>query len=175
MSTEPPFRFTRESRIRIDADGHVWHEGERIARRPLERALASWVDFDDEARRYVLRNAYDWCWVTVDRAPLVVKHAWVRDEGVEIELNDEQREMLDLATVRVAPDGETWAYARGGTLLARFDRSAAFALLDHATLDDTGAPTITVGARTFALGLLADGERLPPRPGGPFPVQAPST
>ena len=70
---EPPFRFTRESRIRIDRDGYVWHEGQKVAHDKLARALASWVAVDPETDRYVLRNPLDWCFITVDDAPLVVR------------------------------------------------------------------------------------------------------
>ena len=178
MSTDeaaPPFRFTRESRIRIDADGRVWHEGERVAHPRLERALASWVDFDDDARRYVLRNALDWCFVTVDLAPLVVRHAWVRGGGVEVECSDDSREALRVDTVHVRPDGEVFAYVRGGALLARFDRSAAFALLDHVELTPDGAPALRLERGLVPLRTMRADERLAPRPGGPAALAAPST
>ncbi len=171
----PPFRFTRESRIRIDADGHVWHEGERVEHPRLERALLSWVDFDDEARRYVLRNSLDWCWIAVELAPLVVRAVRFTDDRVEVSLSDDAREFLRLDTVRVAPDGEVWAYVRGGALLARFDRSAAFTLLDRAAESPDGGYALNLGERTSPLKLLAPGERLPPRPGGDFALAAPST
>lgn len=171
----PPFRFSRESRIRIDADGRVWHEGERVEHPRLERALLSWVDFDDEARRYVLRNSLDWCRIAVDLAPLVARAVTFTDDRVEVTLSDDAREALDLDTVRVSPDGEVWAYVRGGSLLCRFDRAAAFALLDRAVESPDGGYALRLGEQTFPLKLLAPGERLPPRPGGPFAVAAPST
>lgn len=178
MSTDeaaPPFRFTRESRIRIDADGHVWHEGDRVAHPRLERALASWVDFDDDARRYVLRNAIDWCFITVDLAPLVVRHAWVRGDHVEVERSDDGRETLRVDTVHLRPDGEVFAYVREGSLLARFDRSAAFALLEHAEYGPDGAPSLRLGDALVPLRTLSADARLPPRPGGPDALAAPST
>lgn len=160
----PPFRFSRESRIRIDADGRVWHEGERVAHPGLERALASWVDYDDAAGRYVLRNALDWCWVAVDHTPLVVRAVHVGGEGVAVTLSDGSREPLRLDTLRVAPDGATYAYVRGGTLLARFDRAAAFALLQHAEPEGEGYVLALAGGRS-PVGTLAPGAHLPPRPG----------
>jgi Protein of unknown function (DUF1285) len=174
-ASPPPFRFSRESRIRIDADGHLWHDGERVEHPRLARALASWVDFDDEAQRYVLRNSLDWCWITVDLAPLTVRNVRFSGDDPEVELSDDSREALRLDTVRATLDGEVWAYVRGGTLLARFDRSAAFALLDRVVQSDDGALSFAFGARTVPLRLLAPGERLPPRPGGPFARAAPST
>lgn len=162
-----PFKFTRESRIRIDADGHVWDEGERVERARLERALASWVDFDDASGRYVMRNSVNWCFITVDLAPLVIRTARVVGDQVEVELSDDGRERLRVETVRVAPDGSAYAYARGGTLLARFDRAAAFSLLEHAEYAAGGAPVLRLGDRVVPIGTLALGELPPPRPAAP--------
>lgn len=160
------YQFTRESKIRIDADGHVWDEGERIDRARLERALASWVDYDDASGRYVMRNSVNWCFVTVDLAPLVIRSARVVGDEVEVELSDDSREALRVETVRVAPDGNAFAYVRGGTLLARFDRAAAFSLLQHAEYTDAGAPVLRLGARLVPVGTLALGEVPSPRPTG---------
>jgi hypothetical protein len=157
------FRFSRESRIRIDAEGHVWHEGERVAHEGLARALASWVDFDDATGRYVLRNTLDWCFVTVDRTPLVVRRVTPRGETFVLELSDGSSEALLPETLRVAPDGAVFAYVRGGRLLAAFDRSAAFALLEHAVPAAEGY-VLRIGAREFPLVLLGEGEIPPPRP-----------
>ena len=161
----PPFRFTRESRIRIDADGRVWHEGERVLHEGLARALASWVDFDDATGRYVMRNSLDWCFVTVDRTPLVVRSVVPRGDSFELELSDGSAEPLRPETLRVAPDGAVFAYARGGALLAGFDRSAAFALLEHAVPVGDGY-ALRVGERELPMTLLAEGEVPPARPVG---------
>jgi hypothetical protein len=165
MSAEPtpPFRFTRESRIRIDVDGYVWHEGERIERDRLARTLASWVDYDDASERYVMRNAIDWCYVTVDDAPLVVRHVWVRDDRVDVELSDDAREVLSLDGLHLDPNGVVYGYARGGTLLARFSRSAAFVLLEHARYRDDGTPVLRVGDREVTFTMLDAATRPAPR------------
>lgn len=163
---EPTFRFSRESRIRIDADGHVWHEGERISHPRLESALASWVDYDDDAGRYVLRNALDWCFVTVDHCPLVVRAVHRRDGArFDLDLSDGSTEALDPHTLRVAPDGRVYAYVRVKPLVCLFDRVAAFTLLEHATLGPDGAPSLD----GVALKTLSPGEVPPPRP----PAQTP--
>lgn len=147
MSTpeSPPFRFSRESRIRVDRDGRIWHEGERIDNPRLAEALARWIDLDPATGRWVMRNSLDWCFVTVDEAPLVVRSCrWGSPgEGAEVDLNDGTSEGLQLDTVQVRDDGEVFAYVRGGTLLARFSRAAAFALLDRA--DPKGLSTLPPG------------------------------
>jgi hypothetical protein len=130
------FRFSRESRIRIDRDGYVWHEGEKVVHDKLARALASWIAIDPETDRYVLRNALDWCFITVDDAPLVVRSVRVHDGArFEVELSDGSIEPLDLATLRIDADDVPYCDVRGGTIPARFSRSAAFTLLEHADAD----------------------------------------
>jgi hypothetical protein len=159
----PPFRFSRESKIRIDADGNVWHEGERVEHERLACALASWVDFDDVSQRYVLRNAMDWCFVTVDHAPLTVCAVQCNDNDVTITLNDGTSETLRVETLSLCPDGSLYTYARNGTLLAQFKRHAAFVLLEHAHYDGDVA-WITLQGVTTMIHTVASGDVLSPRP-----------
>jgi len=148
----PPFRLSRESRIRVDRDGRVWHEGERIENTRLAEGLARWIDLDPATGRWIMRNSLDWCFITVDETPLVVRGCrWEGASGeVVVDLSDGTGEPLRLDTVRVRDDGEVFAYVRKATLLARFSRAAAFAFLDRA--DPAG------------LTLVPPGATLPPRP-----------
>lgn len=133
---ERSFRFTRESKIRIDREGNFWHEEERVEHPGLARALASWIAIDSETGRYVLRNGLDWCFVTVDDTPLVVRTATVSEYGeVTLGLSDGTEEALDPATLRVDEDGVVYCDVRAGTLPARFSRAAAFALLSRARME----------------------------------------
>lgn len=157
-----PFTFTRESRIRIDAEGDVWHEGERIENPRLAQGLASWIQWDPGASRWILKNPLDWCYVTVDDTPLVVRSARVLDaEGaLQVDLSDGSRERVSFADLRVDPEGAVFAYVRGTTLLARFSRAAAFALLDRVDADH-GALGIALPGGRIALTTLVPGE-VPP-------------
>jgi hypothetical protein len=129
----PPFKLSRESRIRIDREGHFWHEGERVEHEGLARGLASWIAIDPDSDRYVLRNSLDWCFITVDDAPLVVRSVSRTDDGeVHLLLSDGTREPLAADTLRLDADDVPYCDVRGCTLPARFTRSAAFALLEHA-------------------------------------------
>ncbi len=147
-ATVPPFRFSRESRIRIDRDGHVWHEGQKIAHDNLARALVRWVTIDPQTDRYVMRNAIDWCFVTVDDAPLVVRAVRpLPDEqggwsGFDLDLSDGSTERLDPGTLRIDADDVPYCEVRGGTLPARFGRHAAFVLLEHAASHEGSLPAI---------------------------------
>lgn len=171
-----PFKLSRESRIRIDREGHVWHEGERVLHPGLARTLARWIDIDDQGR-YVMRNALDWCFVTVDHTPLVVRSVRLETDPrmcVEVELSDDTTEALDLGTVQVDPDGVVYAHVRGGKLLARFDRQPSFKFLEHVETDDRGLMTFSLGSLTARIAPLERGETLvpPAPPRRPFPGRA---
>lgn len=154
MTTEPtpPFRFTRESHIRIDAEGHVFHEGERVLHPRLEQALASWVDVDDATGRYVLRNSLDWCYVAVDDAPLAVRRALpdAAKSTVILELSDGSSEALDVTTLSLAESDVLYCRVRNNRLPARFVRSAAFTLLECVTLEGNDA-MLRVGALSMRI------------------------
>lgn len=129
----PPFVFTRESRIRIDREGDVWHEGERVEHDGLRRGLLSWLARDEATGRYILRNTLDWCFITVDDAPIVVRAVGYPDRAgapITLTLADGTTEPLDPATLWL--DAEDVPYCTVRTFPARFARTAAFTLLEHA-------------------------------------------
>ncbi|MEZ4409592.1 MAG: DUF1285 domain-containing protein [Polyangiales bacterium] len=160
MDPTPPFRFTRESRIVIDRDGHVFHEGLRVAHPRLEEALLSWVDWDDATSRWVLRNALDWCFVTVEHTPLAVRavDASPDSDVVTLTLSDGTREALDPDTLRVELDGVVYARVKNGRVPARFDRQPAFRLLSLAEGEGDDA-RLTLGGRDFPLRPTGPGDR----------------
>ena len=164
---DPPFRFTRESKIRIDVDGYLWHEGERVVHDGLAKALASWIEVDAASDRYILRNALDWCFITVDDAPLVVRSVHVGDAGAVLELSDGTSEALDPASLRIDGHDVPYCDVKGGRLPARFSRSAAFGLLQHARAEGEqialALPTGSFPLRTVAAGAGAP-KRAPTRP-----------
>jgi hypothetical protein len=131
-----PFGLSRETKIRIDRDGRFWNEESPITHEALARSLAGWVDVDPESGRYILRNSVNWAFVTVEDAPLVVK-AFDRN-AAEVTISDGATEPLDLATLRLDADDVPYCDVRGGKLPARFSRSAAYALLEDAKLEDDG-------------------------------------
>jgi hypothetical protein len=163
MSDEVPFKLTRESRIRIDRDGRFWHEGQRVEHEKLERALASWLALDPASDRYILRNALDWCFITVDDAPLVARAARVEPDGaVALTLSDGTREPLDPATLRVDADDVPYCDVHAAALPCRFDRTAAFTLLGAAEPEGEGF-TLVLGGRRYPIRRVGRGEGAPHR------------
>ncbi|HJZ87061.1 MAG TPA: DUF1285 domain-containing protein [Polyangia bacterium] len=133
--------FTRESKIRIDRDGHFWHEGARVEHPGLARAFARWIALDSETGRYILKNDVDWCFVTVDDAPLVVR---ALDAEMRLHLSDDETEPLDPKTLRIDENDVPYCDVRGGTLPARFSRAGAFALLERARPAPSGGVLIAL-------------------------------
>ncbi len=135
MPPAAPFVLSRETKIRIDRDGRFWNEGAEITHEALVRSLAGWVDIDPESGRYILKNSVNWAFVTVDDAPLVVRS--LLPERL-LALSDGTLEPLDLKTLRIDEDDVPYCDVRGGKLPARFGRTAAYALLENARIEDDG-------------------------------------
>ncbi|MFO0629022.1 MAG: hypothetical protein U0325_25835 [Polyangiales bacterium] len=170
--THPPMVFSRESRIRIDAQGGVWHEGERVENPRLAEALASWITWEPESGRWILRNSLDWCYVAVDDTPMAVRSARVLDAGAVLaQRSDGVSESLPPSRLRIDPEGAVFAYVRDGSLLARFSRAAAFAVLD--AVETAGdALFLRAGDARFPLHALAPGAvppHVPPTATAPVP------
>ena len=66
---------SRESTIRLDADGRFFHEGERVEHPGLEAAMHTWIARHPDDGRYILTNGYDWTYFTVDDVPFFVPGA----------------------------------------------------------------------------------------------------
>ncbi len=130
MSEPSPFPFTRETTIRVDAQGNFHHDGRPVTHPGLARAFASWIEVDPETGRYILKNSINWAFVTVDDAPLVARAARIEGDGLVLELSDGTSERLDPATLRLEPGDVPYVDVRGGKLPARLLPGAAFVLLD---------------------------------------------
>lgn len=141
-SGNAPFPFTRESTIRIDADGHFWHEGVRVDHPGLANAMATWVSKHPTNGRWVLENGWDWCYIQVDDVPLLVRAARVDRDGVRVTLSDGSEEKLDPAGMTVDGDGvircTVHPSARGGPYPAKFTRHAQLAVVDRLEEDEQG-------------------------------------
>ncbi len=131
-ANDPPLPpgFTRESTIRIDAQGGIWHDGQPVTHPGLAEAFARWLERDDETGRYIIRNKINWVYVAVDDAPLGVRSASVEDGAIVLALSDGTREPLDRATLRLGKDDVPYCAVRGGKLPAKFLPRAAFALVE---------------------------------------------
>ena len=74
----PPPGTSRESTIRIDRGGAVFHDGGLVDRPSLSRALLSWVRRHPDDGRFILSNGYDWTYVGVDDTASLAKRLYWR-------------------------------------------------------------------------------------------------
>lgn len=147
--------FSRESKIRIDEDGHLTHEGEPVAHAGLARAMMAWLTRHPENGRWVLENGWDWCYVTVDDVPWVARVVRLdREEGLVVALDDGAEEPLagpwvdESGRIRgtVKPAG------RGGPHPAKLSRHAQLSLVDHLEEREAGTRwVLRVGDREIPL------------------------
>jgi hypothetical protein len=156
----PPDGQSRESDIRLSADGELFHEGERVAHPNLARALHTWIGRHPTDGRYILSNGHDWVYFTVDDAPFQVLQ--LRQEGSQLilALSDGSEEPWDPAASWIGADDAVYARVKAGAphgpFVAKLSRRAQQALSPYLR-ENQGGWVVQVGDRATALG------RTPPR------------
>lgn len=125
----------RRSGIRIDLEGELWHENQRIEHEGLRRALFRWLDRTAEGR-YVFRlDETRFAHVDVADTPLVARAARWEGDALLLALSDGNEERLDPATLTIDEAGILRCEVRGGHLKARLANSAATVLAEHLDAD----------------------------------------
>ncbi|MEB2313407.1 MAG: DUF1285 domain-containing protein [Sorangiineae bacterium] len=145
----PPPGRSRESSIRLDADGRFWHEGAPVTHAGMATAFASWIGRHPDDGRFILSNGFDWTYLTVEDAPLFVRGARVAGDSVWLSLSDGSEEPLALETLVVGARDALYARVREGALEARFTPAAQLALSPLVVEGEGGAPALVLGGRRF--------------------------
>jgi hypothetical protein len=148
----PPPGTSRESSIRLDAEGKFWHDGEPVDHPALAKALHEWIAVHPDDGRFILTNGYDWTYFKVDDAPYTVRSLRVMPDGVTLVLSDESEEQLAPATLRVGAGDALYTKVKGGKFEARFSRHAQTALAPILHEEKPGALRLTVGGRDYPIG-----------------------
>jgi hypothetical protein len=156
------FRFpapegrSRESTIRLDAEGRFWHEGALVEHPGLAAAMHTWISRHPDDGRYILTNGYDWTYFTVEDAPYLVKSVRLEPARVVLVLDDASEEPWDPARTRAAESGALYAEvkpgARGGPFEARFTRHAQAALAPVLVPAEDGSPAAKLGDAVTRIG-----------------------
>jgi hypothetical protein len=90
--------------------------------------------------------------VRVDDAPFVVMRIERQADGLHAHLNDGSDERIDPASLRLGPGDIPYGVVKGGAFEARFNRAAAFQLLQLADYDErSGAGTLRIGGGAWPL------------------------
>jgi len=155
------FRFpapegrSRESTLRLDAEGRFWHDGALVEHAGMKAALHGWISRHPDDGRYILTNGYDWTYFTVDDAPYFVTVLRPRADVVVLVLSDGTEEAWDPSSTRTGPDGALYATvkarARGGPFEAKFSRHAQGSL-EPLLVEVAGRPAVRLGASATIIG-----------------------
>jgi hypothetical protein len=177
------FRFpapegrSRESTIRLDADGRFWHEGEPIDHPKLAAAMHSWIARHPDDCRYILTNGYDWTYFTVDDSPFFVRRIRIEPNAVVLVLSDGTEEPWDPRTSRIGENGAIYAQVKrdkaneaneanetdqratpGGPFEgfegfeAKFDRHSQASLAPILVEAEGGTPRVKIGQEALEIG-----------------------
>jgi hypothetical protein len=150
----PPEGRSRESTIRLDAEGRFWHDGRRVEHARLAAGLHAWISRHPDDGRYILSNGYDWSYFTVDDAPYTVRTVRMEPERIVLGLSDGTEEAWDPAATRVGGDGALYAVVKGsaprGPFEAKFSRHAQTSLAP--VLEDGPEPSVRIGTRIHSIG-----------------------
>jgi hypothetical protein len=167
------FRFpapegrSRESTIRLDAQGRFWHDGAVVEHAGLAAALSGWISRHPDDGRYILTNGYDWTYFTVDDAPYTVRSLRLEPERIVLLLSDGTEEPWDPESTREGGEGTGGALyatvkrgARGGPYEAKFTPHAQSSLEPVLVEADASAPgnvppgtvAVRIGGRAHSIG-----------------------
>jgi hypothetical protein len=155
------FRFpapegrSRESTIRLDAEGRFHHDGAPVEHPKLGAAMHGWIARHPDDGRYILTNGYDWTYFSVDDVPYFVRAVRVETEGVQLLLSDGTEEAWDPRETEISASGALYtdvkAEAPGGPFRAKFTRHAQASLAPVLEERD-GKPVARVGGQVVAIG-----------------------
>jgi uncharacterized protein len=135
--------------LRIDRDGDWYDESVQITHPGILANLRGNLRRDAEGYFIQTRVRIP---VAVDDAPFVITRVERRGDELHAYLNDETDERLDPASVRLGASEVPYAAVKGGAFDARFNRAAAWQLLQIAEYDEsTGAGTLRLRGTEWPL------------------------
>jgi uncharacterized protein len=124
----PPPGRSRESTIRLDAEGRFHHDGAPVEHAAMAAAFAGWIARHPDDGRFILNNGYDWTYFHVEDTPYFVERVRATPDGLVLGLFDGTEEPLDGATLRLDGQGRVRARVKSGAFEAKFTRDAQLSL-----------------------------------------------
>jgi hypothetical protein len=145
----PPPGRSRESTIRLDAEGRFWHEGEPVTHSGMGRAFASWISRHPDDGRFILSNGYDWSYFEVEGAPMFVEGVRFDDGRPILCLFDGSEEPLDPEALWSGEREALYTRVKGSEFEARFQPSAQVELAPLLVEDEEGTVMLELFGRRF--------------------------
>jgi hypothetical protein len=137
-------------RLRIDRDGLWYHDDGEVTHAGILATLREGLRRDADG--HYLQVGPVRVPVEVDDAPFVVLRAEDEGDGLAVILNDGSREPLRPETLRLGPGEVPYATVKDGRFQARFNRAAAYQLLQRLAEDPvSGGAALVLGARRWTI------------------------
>jgi hypothetical protein len=147
-SLTPPTQW-KLPELRIDRDGEWYDEGVQITHPGILANLRGNLRRDAEGYFIQTRVRIP---VVVDDAPFVVMRVERRDDRLYAHLNDATQTRLDPARLRIGAGDVPYGVVKDGAFEARFNRAAAWQLLQLAEYDErSGVGTLKLGSAEWPL------------------------
>jgi uncharacterized protein len=147
----PPPGRSRESTIRLDAEGRFSHDGAPVEHAAMAAAFASWIALHPDDGRFILTNGYDWTYFTVEDTPFFIEHLRATPDGPVLRLFDGTEEPLDAATLRLDAEGRVRLRVKGGAFEAKFTRAGQLALAPFLTETSHGELSLVISGVRYGL------------------------
>jgi hypothetical protein len=145
----PPPGRSRESGIRLDAEGRFFHAEEPFEHAGMARAFATWISRHPDDGRYILTNGYDWSYFEVEDVPFFVERVVAADDGPRLVLSDGSEEPLDATTLALGEGERLYVTVKHGAFDARFRQAAQIALAPWLEADPDGSPALVIGGARY--------------------------
>ena len=136
--------------IRFGRDGEWYSDGERITNPRIARLFSRCVRRGAQGE-YELRMGDERAPLEVEDTPFVVRQVEGDPRGFSVVLNDDTREHLDPATLRIGSDHALYCRVKAGEHEARLLRPAYYALARWVRAAANGRFTLEVGSRVFLI------------------------
>ncbi len=119
----------RQSGIRLDTDGHFWHDGAVVTHGGMKAAFYRWLDRNPDGRWVLRLDEKRFVYLDVDDAPYAITSLRFEGDRIFVHLSDDSDEELAYDTLRIR-DGHAYADVKG-RFFARFGNDAWTALGEH--------------------------------------------
>ncbi len=143
----------RQSGIRLDREGRLWHEGQEVTHKRFQTALRRWLDRLPDGRSILRLDEHRYAYVDVEDAHLLVTSVQWQDNRATLLLNDGTSEELAYDTLEQADDSAMYCAVRQGKLTARFLTKAYYQLAENivATSDDDESFSLRAHGQSYEI------------------------
>jgi uncharacterized protein len=149
------FYAIESGKISFRHDGNWYSDGERIDNPRIALLFSRSIKRNPDGN-YYLQVAEERAPITVEDTPYVVKAVYEDDTGgFVIVSNDDERELLDPATLEVGHDNVLYCRVKGGAFRARFLRSAYYHLSNSFFTDEGETFSLVVRGRRYPIRFAA--------------------